>query len=521
MKKIWKTGLGITLAVAIVWGNITPMLSHAGESQLRIEKQSFEEKIDNSLWNNPEGDVLSQNGNLVFPVESTADTRLITKNPAKLYEAIPVVFDAKYTMKLQTLPKGKEFVFACGLARIESYVGEDDNIELVFKNEGGLTVGLRAYEDGKAVELVSGKKIGTSLGNSITVLAQMTAQKQYTIKVNGQTIYSGVVPASGEGRLGFLQSGECEAEISDLQIILYSYDTPENPNIEERFNDETFDCSKITTKMIYPTTYYPFDFGVQEYNGESVLMLENACLSYLVTKYQYSNFEMTFDVPYLQRVNEVDENGKVIKPQSGWFAICYGEESESQDGHGFLNSADCIMFDLYSTVKSLNHGTDNQILRANLAKTEYDYAAADETRGFSVLLRMVDGHIDIGIKWMEENEFKIISSYDLDTHATPTGYIRIWACETANWAMDNLVIKNLDDGANIIETEYKTAKVNVPADFEFSREELKYRKSDEKNTDAMWYLTIPCATVLAVAFVGVSMLLTKKKAKTEEKKHEE
>lgn len=519
MKKTWKTGVGIALAVVMVWGSLFPIPSYAGESQTRIENESFKEKIDNSLWNNPEGDVQSQNGHLIFPAESTADTRLITKNAAKFYEAVPVIFDAEYTIKLQALPEGNEFLFACGLARIESLSGEDGNVELAFQNQGGITAGLRTYVDGETTELAAPKRVGVSVGGTMTVSARLTAQKQYTVKVNGQTIYDGVLPVSGEGRLGFLQTGECRAEISNLKIILYSYDTPENPYVEEHFDDETFDCSKITTNMVYGTSYYPFDSGVQEYNGESVFMFENAGLSYLSTKYEYSNFELTFDVPYLQRKDEVDEAGEVIKPMSGWFAITYGDEAEEQVGHGFENSSDCILFDRYSVVRSLIRLNDS-IVRANLINTEYDYFAADETRGFSVLVRMVDGHIDIGIKWMGEANFKIISSYDLDTHATPTGYIHIWACETANWAMDNLVIRNLDMGAKIIETEYKTAKVTVPADYAFQKEELVYREKEEKDNEALWYLLIPGAVVLAAAFIGIPALIQKKKAGKEKEGHE-
>lgn len=511
MKRKWNIVVGVLLAVAVSVGSLSPLTAKAGESQTIIDDESLDKK-SNALWNNPEGDVVLQDDKILFPQESTGDTRLITKVAAKVYEELPVMFDGSYSLNLSSLPEGQEFVFACGLARIESFLGDDGNVELFFRKEGGITAGLRVYQDGEAKELVAPKKIGASEGRVIAVSVSLTTKKQYTVTVNGSRFYEGSLDELGEGRFGFLQTGKCKAEISNMKFTIYTYDTPENTNVEEHFDNGTFDCSKITTKQIFAGSYYPFDFGVQEYNGESVLMLENAGLCCLSTKYEYSNFELTFDVPYLQRKDEVDEEGNVVKPLSGWFGVTYGDEAEQMVGHGFAQSADFILFDRYSSVKSLVRETTS-IPRANLANTAYDYFAEDETRGFSVLVRMVDGHIDLGIKWMDEEKFNIFSSYDLDTHSTPTGYIHIWACEIANWAMDNLVIKNLDNGAKVIETEYKNAKITVPEDYKFQRAEKEYRKSEDGINQNLWYLLIAGTAVVVAGGISIVVLVQKKKKK--------
>ena len=514
MRKQVRVGSIFVLVAALMCGSLLPMTVKAGESQTIIDDSSYEEKINNNLWNSPEGDVLTEDGKLVFPAESTADTRLISKNAVKRYDVIPTMFEAEYSMKAVAIPEGQEFIFACGLSRIESLSGEDGNVELFFRDQGGIVAGLRVYQDTEAVELAPAKAIGVSAGGACKVSVSLSTKQQYTVKVNGQTLYAGELPTTGEGRVGFLQTGGCRVEISQVRITMYTYDTPENPYVEEHFDDGTFDCSKISTQMIFNTTYYPFDVGVQDYNGESVLMFDNAGLSVLATKYQYSNFELTFDVPYFQRVDETDEEGNVIKPMTGWFAITYGDEAEEQVGHGYSNSADCILFDRYSVLKSLIREKET-IVRANLANTQYAYFAPDETRGFSVLVRMKDGHIDVGIKWMDEENFSIVSSYDLDTHATPTGYIHIWACETANWAMDNLVIRNLDLNANIIETEYKNAKITVPEDYKFQRAEKEYRDTEADKGLALWYLFIPGSVVVAGGMIAVSILIRRRKTRKE------
>lgn len=502
------------LVAALLWGSFSSLTVRAGESQTIIDDSSYEEKINNNLWNSPEGDVLVEDNKLVFPAESTADTRLISKNAVKKYDVLSTMFEAEYSMKAAAIPEGQEFIFACGLSGIESLSGEDGNVELFFRNQGGIIAGLRVYQDGEAVELATAKSIGVSTGGAFKVSVNLSTKQQYTVKVNGQTLYAGELPTTGEGRVGFLQTGGCRVEISQVKITIYTYDTPENPYVEEHFDNETFDCSKISSEMQFETRYYPFDVGVQDYNGESVLMFDNAGLSVLATKYQYSNFELTFDVPYFQRVDETDEEGNIIKPMTGWFAITYGDEAEEQIGHGYSNSADCILFDRYSVLKSLIREKET-IVRANLANTQYAYFAPDETRGFSVLVRMKDGHVDIGIKWIEEDKFSIVSSYDLDTHATPTGYIHIWACETANWAMDNLIIRNLDLDANVIETEYKSAKITVPEDYMFQRAEREYRETGAEKGQAVWYLLIPAAVIVAGGVIAVSVLVRRRKTRKE------
>lgn len=498
-----------------------PMTSLAGVSHDVIDNTSFEGKISSAIWNNPESDVISDNNKLVFPEESTEYTRLISKTAVKQSKELDKMFDAEYTLKPIKVPQGKEFILACGLSAIESTAGEEGTVELVLSNNGGISASVRVNEaDGEPTELAAATKIGASIGSNLNVSIQLTTSQKYTVKINGKQIYSGALPVSGAGRIGFLQTGECHVEISSLKITTYRYETPENSNIEEHFDNDGFDTSLLYAKMLFTyAQYYPSCLDVQEYEGNEVLMFKNAGQSYLSTTQQYSNFEMTFDVPYLQRVAEKDQDGNITVPRSGWIGITFGDEAMSQATDRYVKAMEMIFFASGSQVRSLKQ--ENNTLLADLANSKHAFFDEKETRGFSVKLSVVDAHVEVGIKWMDEETFTTVVSYDLEHGYTPTGYIHIWACQPSNLAIDNLVVKNLDKNAALIETEYKSAKVEVPADYAYQAETMKYNPELTKDNELNWYLLIPCTAAIALLCVIVPAIVAKTQKGKEKRKNEE
>ncbi len=518
-KKIRLTA--VLMFIAMCTACFLPMTSFAGISYEVINNTSFEEKISSAIWNNPESDVLSDNGKLVFPEESTEYTRLISKTAVKQSKELEKMFDAEYTLKPIKIPKGKEFILACGLSAIESVAGEEGTVELVLTNNGGITASLRVYEtDGEPTELAKATKIGASVGSNLNVSIQLTTSQKYTAKINGKQIYSGKLPISGAGRIGFLQTGECHVEISSMNIMTYSYDTPENSNIEEHFDDDGFNASLLYAKMLFSySKYYPSSLDVQEYNGNEVLMFQNAGQGLISTTQQYSNFEMTFDVPYLQRVAESDEDGNTIVPRSGWIGITFGDEAMSQGTDRYVDAIDMIYFASGSQVRSLKK--ESTPILADLANSKYAFWGEKETRGFSIKFSLVDAHIEVGIKWMDEKNFTTVASYDLEHGITPTGYIHIWLCQPSNLAIDNLVVTNLDKNAALIETEYKSSKVIVPDDYAYQAESMTYNPELKEDEGFNWYLIIPCAAVVAVLCVAVPAIVVKTQKGKEKRKNEE
>lgn len=98
------------------------------------------------------------------------------------------------------------------------------------------------------------------------------------------------------------------------------------------------------------------------------------------------------------------------------------------------------------------------------------------------------------------------------------GYIQIADPSTAasNFAIDNLKIVNKDTEPNLKEVEYKSAKLNVPDDWDYTPIALHYEQTSEaETTEKTWYFLIPVVAGVCVIGVGITFALVRRKRKKE------
>ena len=308
--------LAMLFATVCVVGSVNALPAQAGLKEVVRDTSTVLEEINESVWHNASSDVTAENGVIVFPNESTEDTKLTIKTKVKANEGISEMAFVEGTLQFTSLPQGEKFVIALGLATIESELGESGNVEIGFTNEGGLMVSVTAYpESGETAELMPAKRCGSL--NQTNVKVSLGSDQTLSLSIAGTQVYSGKLPVNGEGRIGFLQTGSCGVRVSNINIKSYDYERPENCDIEEDFEDGEFNKNLLTSKLIYRSYYDDEPYvGIDEIDGNKVFRFAHAPLCYLGTQYKYSNFEMSFDVPYLQRSNEVNEEGKVVNKAS-------------------------------------------------------------------------------------------------------------------------------------------------------------------------------------------------------------
>lgn len=480
---------------------LTPMETKAGYTEILLDSESLE----SANWNNPEGDVVIEDATLVFPKESTEYTRFIARSPVKLEKTTAALVNVTASMKLDTVPQGGSFVLAFGLSGIESVMGEAGNIEVGFTNDGGIKVGITYYdEEGNVQVLAKPANSGMSLGRATKLAVVISTDSKIKVTVNGRNVCSATLPVSGEGRVGFLQTGSCSATLSDLELVHYQYDRPENTNISEDFEKGEMDASKLTAKMLWAAVNYQAGQSVEEYNGSQVFMHRNIGQAYLGTLYQYSNFEMTFDVPYVNVTREFTEDGDLSLVGSDKLILSIGGEQADWESAKWDTATEAIVLENGIIYSNKNRESHTAILTKN------PFA---EGKPFSMRMRMVDSVLTIGMKWLEEGEFETILEYKLKG-GTPTGHIHIWTPQSATFAIDNLKITNLDEGANLIETEYKGSKILVPEDNRQEPMEKVYAEIEEE--ESSWYLLIPTTAITGVAALGITALATRSKKKERE-----
>ncbi len=491
------------------------MQVEAGSSDVVIDKSSFEEKIDFSRWNNTDENVVSKKGALVFSKESNGATGLIVKTIARNTGYHKNIVSMKSVMDLTNIPEEESFIMAFGLSSIEATKGEAGNVEVHFKNDGGLAVSVKEYdENGKEKELLSSVKVGSP--SNVTAEIVITAKQQLTLSVNGKQLCDEKISVDGEGRVGFLQTGRCAVTIKDVEIISHKYDRPENTNISEDFEQGTINVNTLTAKMVtLMRDYTPFGMRVTKVDGNHVMQIQNAAATYLGTLHKYSNFEITFDVKNLVRKATLDEEGKIAAPKSEVFGVSFGDEAPDYTDHGYLTSVDMVVFSAGSNVYSLNHG-DLQVA------TEKGYNFYDENcdKDFTVRVSVIDGVVTTSMKWVNEKDFTEILSYRV-SRENPLGYVHIWTSGQYNTMdIDNLTIVNKDEDPNLIELEYKSAIWEKPEDFKYEKITAVYREdaadaSESKEFNVYWIIPIVLGLCI-VGFVSV-VLVTNQKRKKEGK----
>lgn len=496
--KMLCSALTFAIVGVAVWG----LDAQAGSNDVVLDNSSFAENLNTSKWNNPDEDVLIQDNKMIFPENSTGDTRVITQGAVKTSDQYDTLLTGTYTMKVTNLPEGKRFVIAFGLDNVESICEEAESVEVAFVNDSGLKVQVVAYDEtGERQVLQEAKTCGITVGKSFKVEAEITSDMRLKVIVNGQSIYNEKVPVNMEGRMGFLQTGSCEAEISEVNMRIYRYETPENCNITEDFENGTININALASKMINTCSYYPAGVHVEEYDGSKVLMFRNVGCGYIGTTYRYSNFEITFDIPYMLHSSDLREDGSIKAPANYGFAVAYGGDSQHYDHFGFETAADAIVFS----------GTDVYSYKYPEQKVGFadkNFYDKDKNEGFSVKITVKDTILTLEMKALKASEYEKILSYQIG-EVTPTGNVHIWSTGQSNFAIDNLSIVNKDEGAQLIDVDYQSGIVEKQPDWEYEPMNASYLEEAEEQGEWITYIPLLSAAVVGVVLLAISLLVVK------------
>ena len=496
------------LAGLLLVGNMAVMPAEAGSSNLIVDNKSFKQELDIALWNATDDRVTAENGKLVFSAESKKSTALITKTIATNtgYHDELVSFEA--TMNLSGVAAGETFVAALGLGSIEAVMGEPGNVEIQFANDGGIKMSVVAYDlDGNATEIVAPRAAGTKA----SIKAVISSEGVFTLTLGGSRVCMEKLPVSGEGRVGFVQSGNCAVTVDDLKIVAHRYDRPENCDIYEDFENESINVNTLTAKSLIPSyQYVPYGMGIQDFDGSRGLIFQNLACGYMGSLHKYSNFEITFDVVYLQRESELDDEGNIVVPQSDCIVVSFGDEAEDYNDWGYTTSPDAIVFDAASNVYSMHLEPQP---RANAAEKGYAFASPECKTDFTIRVSMIDGVATTSMKWVGEDTFTEILKYKVSDE-TPLGFVHIWAAgSNNNFAIDNVRLINKDIDPNTISLDFKSALYNTPEDFEYEKIGFVYRDTaeEDKGFEFTPYMLIPVIAVVCVVAFGIVCLISKKK----------
>ena len=493
-----KKTIAMILATIVVCGCANVLPVSAGLLTNVIDKSSISNEINSAFWNNAEDDVYAENGVIVFPETSTEDTKLITRGMAQPAEGVENIVVASANLKFQKLPAGEQFAFAFGLGSIEAAMGETGHLEVTFENKGGLKVSIIAYpEEGDAVQLLKSKSAGNLSNTNIKVV--ISTDQEMTLHIGGRQIYKGEIPVTAEGRIGFLQTGSCAVKVQDININTYRYERPENCDIYEDFEKGEFNANLLTSVLTSAgqnTLTSPI-LGVDEINGNQTFRFRHVATGYIGTVYNYSNFEMSFDIPYLRRNVELDDEGNVLAEISNTFIMAFGLTGNIFKNDAWTGAPEYILF------SSQNAITTHSGQYLNIGDI-YPMFDGPDDKGISIKVCAIDGQVYIYMKWMEETEWTQVLTYPFDT---PTGTISIWT-SNGDYAIDNLKIVNKDSQPQLINVDYKSSVLKNTGDWDYEPMEKTYaEKTDVKEEPSVWSVVIPIVGGICIIELGVLMTI--------------
>ena len=486
--------LAVVLALPVSAGNITTSITATNE----------EGELNVADWYDPNDELEIKNGVLVIPNDSSSETRIITKILAEKDDSYTAMAEVSGSLKFTSLPAEEYFSIGFGLDGIESYSEEPESAEILFKNTGGLSIGAVYYdESGDKSEVAPFVNAG-SVSSVLSFSAVLYCNDDLKLSINGREVVSAKIPGSLEGRIGFLQSGNCGAEIGNLNVVFHKYDRPENFDYIETFEKGVYNEELFTTAY-YGSARSPAGMNVEDYGGSKVLMYRNTGRCYFGTKKQYSNFELSFDIPYISRETKKDEDGNIVLTPCDTFCISFGDVARDFDGWQFTTSTELVHFTL-NTVWGYNH--DPQ--KFKVAYGDMGFSDKNTNQGFSVKMRMVDGKFTLYLKKLADTEFTEIAAAYYENFRT--GYIKFWSTGNSNIAIDNVSLKNLDENPNLIEAKFTSALIKVD-DFKYEKIKPVFKSNGKEESEFkfLWiYISLGVSALILVISFTVRIILNKK-----------
>ena len=216
----------------------------------------------------------------------------------------------------------------------------------------------------------------------------------------------------------------------------------------------------------------------------------------------------------MQKEAVKDEEGNITSPITSNFGLSWGESNVTDDPGNTWMYHTWIHFENLGYSSSIDHTVQNNMPFVTLYSSrsalyrvvlpeEYRFFSPAETRIPTIKLTMVDGVVDLYLKW-DEGEYGA-SFFHYDLGQTEEGYVRILTLgdtsmpsngvkylTSNNFSIDNLTLKNLDAESYRQETSvgYKANGITGGTDFDYTTNpdegdlignKLGGKKSEAKN----------------------------------------
>ena len=548
MRKILKRGIALLAGAVIGLGGVAGFLptvtANAGKSEQKvITEEMYKEELSNQKWYFTR-DIAQEEGKIVFKKDITnAASKIVSVILANDLRAMGIETCINGTLKVKvTEALSGEFYIGFGLDRPYSEVNSASAICLY---ANGDAVGLKVQNfAGDNAGVVYTAPTTYAYGEEIVIDFDVLSVGSMYLAVNETTLlnYDNATAVETNGYFGFGQSAASSVEIYDAEIRAATYDTPTNSDFTETFSDG-FNASLLYSEGSNSGYYTPEKVVCED----GVLKFTNVTVTgYISTRYEYSNFSMTYDIPHIQRQAELDDEGIVRTPATNWMGVSIGCASVKTTSavavaqslfffmmpvyvEGRAVSMSCTLLNNYKTLKTTSVSGEN-----NFFAVENGLDSEGKERGVNLKVEMIDGVLQVFMKYEGESVNRYVKIFDYDLGYTPLGYVQIWGYGDAftyvqqniaegkeslcaNYWIDNLKIENKDQQAKLIEVGFTSSKFPEQTDFVYvdqwdnRAETLFSAEAPKKKRGWLIALCITVPVVAALGTVGTVWFIKKKK----------
>lgn len=455
--------LAIAFAVVCFCGTVGFVGVSAGTSKIVIAADSsIANGIASNVWVN-QGGVKGENGCIVFDSDVAIDAHIVAMGKVKdvSKDGFAKSLEATYKAKLNDMAEGARLAFAFGLTRLSSAFGSDGSGEVYFVREAGVyRIGVSSFEDGKEKQIVSPRAVDGLTGGEYFILSVAVERNAFIVSVLPEggtetTVCDASVAGNeinAEGYVGIGQTGSCNADISSVHITAYEYLNASTPASDISFED--FAGGTYNGNVWYSFAQRGKTGGGVFVEDERLVFRGLTNGGYFGTKYQYSNFELKFDLVHVQRTTETDENGELLyqKENNGWFGVSLGQPAYNE--RSFNIATEC-MFTLHPD-GSMRRYTNGSVAASGSLQQKgmVDFwKESYEGEVFNFKFEAKDGLFRLSCRRKGAGSYIELMSYATDS--TPYGYVRILAYGVSNVIFDNVEIENTDTNGDLFVAEYK------------------------------------------------------------------
>ena len=257
---------------------------------------------------------------------------------------------------------------------------------------------------------------------------------------------------------------------------------------------------------------------------------------------------MTYDIPHIQRVAQVDENGNVTMPATNWIGVSIGCPAiKTNSSVAVAQSLFFYMMPVYSGGDAISFScvllNNYSILKQTSISNEYNFFAGKNgidgegnERTVNLKVEMLDGKLQVLVKYDNEPSNRYYKVMDYDLEYTPQGFVQIWGygddfnyvqnnmangreSYCANYWIDNLIIENKDENPNLVEAGFTSSKLPQQDDFLYvdewdNRADTLFR-ADAPTKESGCRSSIGIGSCMMLALAGGALVINKKGGKEE------